>query len=150
MPKGVYERTISPWNKGLKKETDLRVLNNAKSISKSSKGNPRPKGWKHTEETKYKISEGIIKAYDKIGRKKHRSYRHVGSNYEKWRKLVFDRDSFICCMCHQVGGKLQAHHIKEWSKYEELRYNIDNGVTLCVECHKSFHKSRRFKCEKIK
>jgi len=59
--------------------------------------------------------------------------------YKQWRKDVLKRDKYICQECGQVGGKLQAHHIKSFSKYPEFRLVIDNGITLCISCHKKIH-----------
>ena len=53
-----------------------------------------------------------------------------------WREAVFARDSFTCQMCSQVGGKLNADHIKPFSLFPELRLAIDNGQVLCVPCHR--------------
>ena len=56
--------------------------------------------------------------------------------YKEWRLNVFKRDNFSCLGCGQVGGDLEAHHIKSWANYPNLRYIINNGVTLCKVCHK--------------
>lgn len=56
--------------------------------------------------------------------------------YRNWRKGVFERDGFKCRMrnkdCHE---SLQAHHILRWSEFVELRYEINNGITLCQHHH---------------
>ena len=61
--------------------------------------------------------------------------------YVRWYKKVFIRDNYTCKHCGKRGkGNLNAHHLESYSDNEELRYNIDNGITLCEKCHKNFHK----------
>lgn len=57
--------------------------------------------------------------------------------YKNWRKDVYERDQYTCQCCGSIGGKLNAHHIYPFSIYKDLRYNIDNGITLCNNCHNS-------------
>lgn len=76
--------------------------------------------------------------------------------YRQWRDDVYTRDNFTCLDCGIRGGKLHAHHIKYFSDIvrdnnilnienaincDEL-WNINNGKTLCCDCHKKFHKMK--------
>lgn len=64
------------------------------------------------------------------------------SAYQEWRLKVYARDSFTCVKCgkpRDYKTKLNAHHLESFMYNEELRYNIDNGVTLCQSCHMKFH-----------
>lgn len=75
--------------------------------------------------------------------------------YSNWVKGVFKKDFFTCIKCgDKRGGNLNAHHIKQVSdiieennikkmqdiiKSKEL-WNINNGITLCENCHVKIHK----------
>lgn len=69
------------------------------------------------------------------------------ADYKDWRLSVFKRDNFTCQECgyyHGDGTKrkdLNAHHIIHWINSIELRYTIDNGITLCVPCHINEHRN---------
>lgn len=56
--------------------------------------------------------------------------------YATWRSHVFNRDDYTCQGCGQRGGELQADHELPFSQYPDLRFEILNGRTLCVPCHK--------------
>jgi hypothetical protein len=74
------------------------------------------------------------KHYNWQGGKSNNRYIHSLNNkeYREWRTKVFTRDNFKCkinnCDCK---GQLEAHHILSWRDYPELRYDINNGITLC-------------------
>ena len=53
----------------------------------------------------------------------------------EWREAVFARDAYTCQHCGQVGGKIQADHIRIWAHHPELRFDVNNGQTLCRSCH---------------
>jgi len=60
--------------------------------------------------------------------------------YSKWRKEVFKRDNFTCSKCGEYGGTLNAHHIEHWVDNKAKRFDVTNGQTLCVKCHKDIHR----------
>lgn len=55
--------------------------------------------------------------------------------YQEWRKLVFLRDNHTCVLCENRGGVIHADHIKPFSLFPDLRFEISNGRTLCKKCH---------------
>jgi hypothetical protein len=65
------------------------------------------------------------------------------TEYQIWRKAIFERDNYTCQECGQIGGYLNAHHIKPFSMFPKLRLDMNNGITLCKECHKTKHKGIR-------
>jgi hypothetical protein len=73
--------------------------------------------------------------------------QHMARNntyYKEWQRKVFKRDNYTCQCCGKRGGNLNAHHLYNFSEYEDLRYEITNGITLCESCHlinypNSFH-----------
>jgi len=60
--------------------------------------------------------------------------------FNLWREAVFARDNWTCQKCYIKGGILNAHHIKNFAQYPELRFAINNGITFCKICHILFHK----------
>ena len=67
-------------------------------------------------------------------------YRHYrNSEYIKWRRIVYERDNYTCLNCGVRGVFLHPHHIKSYTYYPEDRYDVENGVTLCVSCHHQLH-----------
>ena len=137
------------------------------SISKANKNRKCPwttqlnilrTGWKHTLETKRKMSES------KKGNKTHlwkggitpiRDKIRTSLEYKLWRKAVFERDNYTCVWCGKRGGTLNSDHIIRFAdileklKFEQgidnlyekainygLLWDVNNGRTLCLECHK--------------
>lgn len=57
-----------------------------------------------------------------------------------WRSTVFARDNRCCCKCGKNKGvKMVVHHINSYDIHENQRYDIDNGIVMCENCHKDFH-----------
>ena len=86
-------------------------------------------------ETRMKISQKVKKQNPKSTLN---ALARKSNEYKIWRKKVFERDNFTCRRC---GSKeeLHPHHLKEFAKYPELRYDVDNGLTLCSKCHGKEH-----------
>ncbi len=83
--------------------------------------------------------------------KKNRALRY-SKKFEDWRKAVFERDNYTCQKCKARSKKgnpvyLEPHHIKQYAFYPELRFDVNNGQTLCKKCHKKIRHYHTFEKE---
>lgn len=62
--------------------------------------------------------------------------KHLDVQYREWMNSVKKRDNWTCRIADvNCDGRLEAHHILNWKDYPELRYKINNGITLCHAHH---------------
>ena len=54
--------------------------------------------------------------------------------YNQWKNEVKQRDGNACRRCG-FENNLHVHHIKPFKKYPEFATELDNGLTLCGNCH---------------
>jgi len=111
-------------------------------------------GKKHSAETKRKMTESHLKRYaegavppalGKFGkehprwvkdREKLKKQERNDGAYYAWRREVWLRDNFTCKIANpECAGRIEAHHILGWTEYPELRYQTNNGITLCQAHH---------------
>ena len=83
--------------------------------------------------------ELLFNRMNKLFEKEKKEPNRKSGIYIQWRKSVFMRDNYTCIKCGINNTDLHAHHIKKYNKDKENRFNIDNGVTLCIQCHKKEH-----------
>jgi hypothetical protein len=159
-----FKKGYTPWNKDKKMGTSpllgkkrpnisIKMMGNKnnlghklstesrKKISDARKKQIQPRGWKHTIEVRRKMRVSAKKRgknhnFYRDGKCDERMLLRRGIEYKLWRESVFLRDNFTCIWCGHRGGRLEADHIKPFSLFPELRFAIDNGRTLCVDCHK--------------
>lgn len=72
-----------------------------------------------------------------------------GSSQSTFRNRVLKRDNFTCQLCYRKEN-LVAHHLNSYDKHVDVRFDVANGVTLCNECHVSFHKKHGYGNNSIK
>lgn len=120
--KGSFQkgRQVKPWNKGIKYSIRLRLI-----IANAQRGE-KSHLWKGGVTRKNQIVRDSVE-------------------YKIWREAVFKRDDWTCKFCGVRSGVqkkvyLEADHIQEFAYYPELRFAIDNGRTLCKDCHRKRHK----------
>lgn len=74
---------------------------------------------------------------DRSQLKKHN--RRNDMSYKEWSRNVKIRDGWKCKISDEnCNGRIEAHHILSWKDYLELRYDINNGISLC-----HFHHPRK-------
>ena len=98
------------------------------------------KGFKMSEKQKIKMRE------NKIGNKHWHWYQdrsklktqedRRSTAVNEWRINIYKRDNYKCKISNKnCEGRLEAHHILNWEEFPELRYDINNGITLCHAHH---------------
>jgi hypothetical protein len=75
----------------------------------------------------------------KGGIRKNDEVMRVSFEYKKWRTTVFIRDNRTCRCCGVINKNIVAHHLDSWNLADDKRFDVDNGITLCEDCHKLFH-----------
>ena len=168
MPSGIYQHRKGykrpPFSKEWKEKLSKSLKDRKLSEEHKRKIGFIRKGRKHSEESKKKIgfANSISLKDRKIpleirkkisnstkGENHHNwqggktpEYRKIRMSIEfrLWREVVFARDNWTCQKTGIKGGKLHPHHIQNFAQYPELRFAIDNGITLSKEAHKEFHK----------
>jgi len=127
---------VKAWNKGMKIQTNTGRTHFKKGVSV----NPFPKGnvpwnkgknWPEMRGANHPNWKGGKPKTNRRETMDYETYR----KYLDWQKAVFARDNWECQFCGKHGGVLHADHIKSWAKHPELRFDIDNGRTLCPPCH---------------
>lgn len=150
IPEEIIKKGVITRSKMKYKPRDEKARKNMKKawVKMKKQGfKPSMLGRKHSEETKKKMSLARIgKDIGKYRGEKSPAWKggvtpinqiiRTSTEYKQWRKAVFEKDNYVCKLCGQRGGKLCAHHIKPFSIFIELRFDIQNGNTLCKECHK--------------
>ena len=88
------------------------------------------------------IGENNYRWNDELTDEERENGRTVNPGYYVFVKGVMARDNYTCRICgftSQGGTGLNAHHLNSYDWDKENRTNIDNGITLCKDCHKDFH-----------
>ena len=140
-----------------------RTLENRKAMSEARKGKIRPEIWKgenvkcHTCGKEYYLSQCHIKernycSYKCLGKNKSIIFRGENSptwkggihkkrsgKLKSWRNAVLARDKCTCQHCGDKERVLHAHHIKSYKEEPKKRFDVSNGITLCVLCHWKVH-----------
>jgi hypothetical protein len=60
----------------------------------------------------------------------------------EWRNKVLQRDDYKCVRCGSTDN-IEVHHVLKWAEYPRGRVDINNGITLCNECHAAAHITER-------
>lgn len=136
---GCSRKGKKAWNKGMKMSPAFSL-----ALSRGLKGRPsHRKGKKmgpHSFESRLKRSLSL-RGEKAPGWKGGLTAKHLlirtSFEYREWRRKVYERDNYTCQDCgDNRGNNLNADHIRPFSKCPESRFDVNNGRTLCVPCHK--------------
>lgn len=108
-----------------------------RKISQTMKGIPKSEEMKQKLHLHHTSSKSHLwKGGKTIDQTPRMSYE-----YMRWRLAVYKRDNFTCVLCGYISknvrpADINADHIKSFANYPEHRFDISNGRTLCIPCHR--------------
>lgn len=117
----------------LDNKSQIKLYN---AICKYNLTSEMPKNLIKEEKAIFILIKFIIDNYEILSNKEIRT----SQAYKTWRNEVLKRDNYSCQSCGIAETQLQAHHIKQFAYDVAERFNVDNGITLCAECHKKIHR----------
>lgn len=136
--KGMSVIELKKASERMKKNNPVKRKEVREKISKTLTGRPQP--W----------SSGANCNFWKGGLSdKHKKLKN-SLEYKTFIRTVYYRDNYKCRKCGEGGGKLNVHHIKNFAKHKKLRTIPSNGITLCLKCHRQFHRKYGVKNNTIK
>lgn len=68
-----------------------------------------------------------------------RKERRNSFEYKRFLNSVFVRDKYTCQCCGKKNIELDVHHLDGYNWFIEGRTDVNNGITLCRNCHSNFH-----------
>jgi len=108
-------------------------------INRLKSGHTKSCGCLHIEKTIERSTGENNHNWNQLLTEKDReTYRSI-PEYTKWRNSIYERDDYTCQKCGIRGGDINAHHKDGYHWCKERRTDIDNGITLCKDCHDDFH-----------
>jgi len=163
--KNGFKKGHQTWNKGIpmNEKSKLKMINSKKGkpLSQAHKDkigqaakifmrgnkNTLGKSWKISEEAHARGNKSWFKK-GQLAKEKHHKWipnrdelvksdkKHLDGRYREWMLAVKKIDNWKCKINNRdCNGKLESHHILNWKDYPELRYDINNGITLCHAHH---------------
>ena len=149
----IARRTVKEGNSLKWKKDDFR--NNQIEKRKNKPSGALGKTWKVDKIIKRPNNSGENNHFWKGGKTKLSLQIRNSAEYSFWRKQIFERDNYTCQICGRKNKKgdkviIEADHIYPFSKILddfditsieeaiscEKIWDIENGRTLCRECHK--------------
>lgn len=156
MSKGQFQKNHRPWNTGIPASSEALKNLSQKGKAPWNKGikSPYPawnkgKGKKILKRIRHPWTEEQRQNLRQVrAKERHPRWvadrnqlvksekKHLDSRYREWMFAIKNRDMWKCKINNSdCNGKLESHHILNWKDYPELRYEINNGITLCHAHH---------------